>query len=58
MWILCDNELTVDVLKNKDILTKIRKTNKPIRLKVIEGNTLEVNQEGELLGYEWVYYHP
>jgi hypothetical protein len=58
MWILCDNELTVDVLKNKDILTKIRKTNKPIRLKVIEGNTLEVNQEGELLGYGWVYYHP
>jgi len=50
--------LTVDVLKNKDILTKIRKTNKPIRLKVIEGNTLEVNQEGELLGYGWVYYHP
>jgi len=41
MWILCDNESTVDVFKNKSILT----------------NTLEGNEEGGLLGYGWVYYH-
>jgi hypothetical protein len=27
MWILCDNESTVDMFKNRDILTNIRKTN-------------------------------
>jgi hypothetical protein len=58
MWILCDNESTVDIFKNKNILTNIRKSNNPIRLKGIEGNTIEVNEEGDLLGYGPVYYHP
>ncbi len=52
MWILCDNESTVDIFKNKSILTYIRKSNKPICLKGIEGNTIEVDEEGELLGNE------
>jgi hypothetical protein len=42
MWILCDNESTVDVFKNKSLLVNIRKTNNPIRLKGIEGNMIEV----------------
>jgi hypothetical protein len=52
MWILCDNESTVDIFKNKSILTYIKKSNKPICLKGIEGNTIEVDEEGELLGNE------
>jgi hypothetical protein len=58
MWILCDNESTVDVFKNKDILSNIRRTNKPIRLKGIEVKTLDIKEEGDLLGYGRVYYHP
>jgi hypothetical protein len=58
MWILCDNESTVDVFKNRDILSNIRRTNKPIHLKGIEGKTLNIKEEGDLLGYGRVYYHP
>jgi len=58
MWILCENESTVDVFKNKSILVSIRKTNNPIRLKGIEGKTIEVNEEGDILGYGRVYYNP
>jgi hypothetical protein len=58
MWILCDHESTVDIFKDRSILNNIRRSNKPIRLKGIEGNSIEVNEEGELLGYGTVYYHP
>jgi hypothetical protein len=30
LWILCDNESTIDIFKNKDILVNLRKMNKPI----------------------------
>ncbi len=58
MWILCDSESTVDIFKNKAILTNIRKAEKPIKLKGIEGGVTVVDQEGDLLGYGKVYYHP
>jgi hypothetical protein len=66
MWILCDNESKVDVFneskvdvfKNKAILSNIRRANKPICLKVIEEKTLDIKEEGDLLGYGRVYYHP
>ena len=58
LWILCGNKSTVDVFKNRNILTDIRKSNKLIRLKEIEGDTTEVNEEGKLLVYGWVHYHP
>jgi hypothetical protein len=32
MWILCDNKSTVDIIKNDDIVTNIRKTQRPIEL--------------------------
>jgi hypothetical protein len=57
MWILCDSESTVDVFKNKSILVNIRKMEKPIRLKGIKGKTIEIEEEGDLLGYGPVYYH-
>jgi len=51
MWILCDNESTVDIFKNKDLITNIRKSENPIKLKGTEGNTIVVDLEGDLLGY-------
>jgi len=39
MWILCDNESTVDIFKNTDLITNIRETKRPICLKGIKGNT-------------------
>jgi hypothetical protein len=38
-------------------LVNIRKTKRPSRLKGIEGKTIEVEEEGDLLGYGPVYYH-
>jgi hypothetical protein len=58
MWILCDSESTVDIFKNGKMLTDIGKTRNPIRIKGIDGNIIEVKEEGTLLGYGRVYYHP
>jgi hypothetical protein len=55
MWILCDNESTVDIFKNRQMISNIRKPKNPIFLKGIEGNTIEVNEEEGLLGYGVVY---
>ena len=51
LWILCDNESTALIFKNKEMITNIRKSENPIRLKGIEGNPIIIDQEGELLGY-------
>jgi hypothetical protein len=58
MWILCDNESTVDVFNNKEFLTNISRAKNPIQLKGIDGNSIDVEEEGELLGYGKAYYHP
>ncbi len=58
MWILCDSESTVDIFKNNTMLTNIRRAEKPIKLKGIEGGVTIVDREGDLLGYGKVYYHP
>jgi hypothetical protein len=58
MWILCDSESTVDIYKNRSMLTDISKTKKPITIKGIDGNVVVVSEEGTLLGYGRVYYHP
>ena len=33
LWILCDNESTVNIFKNKEMITNIRKSENPIRLR-------------------------
>jgi hypothetical protein len=59
IWILCDNESTVDIAKNKDMLMNIHKTNKPIQLIGIGGCRTVGEQEGDLPGYGTVYlFHP
>jgi hypothetical protein len=55
--ILYDSESSVDIFKNKQMITNIRKSKKPIRLKGTEGNTIKVDEEGDLLGYGSVYYN-
>jgi hypothetical protein len=40
MWILCDNESTVDIIKNKNMVTNIRHTNKPINITEIGGEPI------------------
>ena len=39
-------------------MTNIRKTRNPIRLKGIEGQTINITEMGDLLGYGSVYYNP
>jgi hypothetical protein len=57
-WILCDNESTVDIFKNKNMLVDFKKTRNPIKIKGIDGNAVLVDQEATLPGYGRVYYHP
>jgi hypothetical protein len=57
MWILCDNESTVDIVENIDMLMNTHKTNKPIQLTGIGGRRTVVDQEGDLPGYGTVYFH-
>jgi len=57
MWILCDNESTVDIDKNDEIITNIKKTNNPIEITGIGGQPMKVTLEGDLIGYGTVYYN-
>jgi hypothetical protein len=56
MWIIRDNESTVDIFKKRQTVTNIHTTNNPIRLKGIEG-TIHIEEEGDLLGYGTVYFN-
>jgi hypothetical protein len=58
MWLLCDNESTVDIIKNKDMLTNLRRAKKQIEVSGIGGEPQRITIEGDLLGYGTVYYHP
>ena len=58
MWILCDNKSTVDIIKNKSMVTNIRHTNNPIEITGIRGEPIRVTKVGGLLGYGTVYHHP
>ncbi len=43
MWILCNNESTVDIIKNKNMLTNIRPTNNPVEITGIGRAKIRVN---------------
>lgn len=58
MCILCDNESTVDIVKNHSMVTNLRQTKTPIEVTGIDGKPTRVHQEEDLLGYGMVYYHP
>jgi hypothetical protein len=58
LWILCDNESTIDIIKNQEMITNIRKTKNPIALTGIGGEPMKIVLEGDLVGYGTVYHHP
>jgi hypothetical protein len=58
MWLLCDNESTIDIVKNPMMITNIRPAKQTIELTGIKGGPTKINVEGDLLGYGTVYYHP
>jgi len=58
LWILCDNESTVDIIKNRYMVTDIRVTNNPIEITGIGGQPIQVKHIGDLKGYGTVYHHP
>jgi hypothetical protein len=58
MWILCDNESTVNIIKNRNRVTNIRKTNNPIEITGIGAEPIRVTQVGDLMGYGTEYHHP
>jgi hypothetical protein len=58
MWVLCDTESTIDIVKNPDMITNLQRAKHPIELTGIKGGPTRINTEGDLLGYGTVYYHP
>jgi hypothetical protein len=46
MWILCDNESTVNIFKNDEILTNIKRTDKPIEITGVGGQLTKITLEG------------
>jgi hypothetical protein len=58
MWILCDTESMIDIVKNPVMITNLRQAKHPIELTGIKGGPTKINVEGDLLGYGTEYYHP
>jgi hypothetical protein len=58
MWILCDNESTIDVIKNPDLIVNVRRAKRHIELTGIGKEPIKIQLEGELPGYGTVYFHP
>jgi hypothetical protein len=56
-WILLDNQSTVDVFHNKNLLVNIRPTNTSMNIHCNAGVT-NTNLIGDLPGYGTVWYHP
>ena len=56
-WILLDNQSTVDVFHNADLLKNIRKGKTHLDIHCNAG-VASTNLVGELLGYGTVWYHP
>ena len=55
--ILCDNQATISIFRNINMLVNITKTEDAISVGIV-GGILDVDQIGELPGYGRVYYSP
>ena len=56
-WILLDNQSTVDVICNKDLLSNIRTIDNRMRIKCNAGYRI-TQQVGDLAGYGRVWFDP
>ena len=56
-WILLDNQSTVDVFHNADLLHNIREVSSSMQIHCNAGIT-STNLQGDLAGYGTVWYHP
>ena len=56
-WILLDNQTTVDVFMNKDLLDNIRTVASTMNIRCNAGNS-RTNLQGDLRGYGTVWYNP
>ena len=56
-WILLDNQSTVDVFHNKNLLRNVRKSNTSLNIHCNAG-VATTNMIGDLKGYGTVWYHP
>jgi hypothetical protein len=56
-WILLDNQSTVDVFYNKDLLVNVRKSDMHMDIHCNVGVT-STDQIGDLTGYGTMWYHP
>jgi hypothetical protein len=55
--ILCDNQATINIFRNENMLKNIRSTDDPISFGGV-GGILEVTLVGDLPGFGEVYYNP
>ena len=55
--ILCDNQATINILRNKNMMRNIRITSDPISVGGV-GGVLEVDLVGDLPSFGEVYYNP
>jgi len=56
--VLLDNQATISIFKNKNLLKNIRNINKPILVNGISGVQIKVTQVGDYDWYGEVYYSP
>ena len=57
IWILLDNQTTVDVLSNKNLLNNVRNTNRDLAILLTGGKTT-TSLVGDLPGYGTMWFHP
>ena len=56
-WMLLDNQSTVDVFSNADLLTNIHKGDRCLTIRCNAGEK-STSWRGKLPGYGWVWYYP
>ncbi len=56
-WMLLDNQSTVNVFSNGDLLTDIHEGDRCLTIRCDAGEK-QTSWRGRLLGYGWVWYYP
>ena len=55
--VLCDNQATINVFRNKKLLQNIRSIDDGVSVSGV-GGSLDLTMKGDLPGFGEVYYHP